>query len=233
THCRQKSAAGSSGYSSMVQVTTPRSHVSNLFAPSLDQQPYSSSFISGDKSGQLHRWNKQDKWSYHKIESSDIFRATSKKSTLKKTQNLSIVAISHLAENKGWLSLDATGSLKYWLNDEIIETIEFGSPRCLALHANNTTLAIGFKRIDIAKNACFILLDINEWIVQASFLIQSMSQPDDKFYNTPMLDDGLPPQVIRQQLNNIILLALSDNDEVVKNNELNEAPGRDSTLCII
>lgn len=190
----------------------------------LSQQPGSAQFVSGDTRGELWRWDKdnENKWETFQIESLECMRDSNQPSTAEDSTNLSIVAIKHLADNAGWLSLDATGMLTYWIKHTLYEAIDlshYGSPRSMALHLNNTTLAIGFKNTNKAVKPGFMLIDINEWIEDAKVSIRSANQPDDKFYYTPSPDSGVPPQAIRSELNELILLALGNSDDDIAFNQ--------------
>lgn len=195
----------------------------------LSQQPGSAQFISGDARGELWRWDKgnDNKWETFQIESLKCMRASNQQSSAEDSTNLSIVAIKHLEDNAGWLSLDATGELTYWIKHTLYEAIDlsqYGSPRCMALHLNNTTLAIGFKNTNKVVKPGFMLIDINEWIEDAKGFIRSVNQPDDKFYYTPSPECGVPPQAIRSELNELILLALGNrDDDIAFNQTLNKA----------
>lgn len=189
----------------------------------LSQQPGSTQFISGDAKGELWHWDKgnNNEWETFHIESLQSMRASNQQLSAEKSKNLSIVAIKHLADN-GWLSLDATGMLTYWVKHTLYEAIDlsqYGSPRCMALHLNNTTLAIGFKNTNKADKPGFMLIDINEWIEDAKGFIRSANQPDDKFYYTPSPESGVPPQAIRSELNALILLALGNRDDDIAFNQ--------------
>lgn len=165
----------------------------------LSQQPGRNRFISGDARGQLWYWDKDNdnEWETFQIESLECMRDSKQQSTVEDSKNLSIVAIKHLADNAGWLSLDTAGMLTYWIKYTLYETIDlsqYGSPRCMALHLNNTTLAIGFKNTNKAVKPGFMLLDIKEWVEDAKRFKRAVNQPDDKFYYTPSPEGGVSPQ---------------------------------------
>ncbi|WP_421419762.1 hypothetical protein ACN9JF_08045 [Pseudoalteromonas lipolytica] len=172
----------------------------------LAKQPNCDAFMSGDANGGLRYWCLDGTWQSNVfLEPCEQIAKTLNKLTSERL-NKSMIAIQYLDNNQGMLTLDALGNLAYWrgaVSFENLNLSKFGSPRCLSLHSNNTTVAIGFKKTHTSQSAYVILLDITQWVDEATDFIRSSNAPSDKFFYTPTLECNCPPHAVRQLFSSI------------------------------